>query len=83
MYDNLPRALKTEVLVRTKVEEDEDVLKARQEIVASKKPAELSQIGGFNEFPVPTRLENIFKTLDRQPTAPSRKGRDEGDDKRK
>jgi hypothetical protein len=30
MYDSLPRSLKTEVLVRTKVEADEEVLKKRQ-----------------------------------------------------
>ena len=81
MYDNLPRSLKTELLVRTKVEEDEQVLKKRQEIVAANKPAELAQIGGLSDFPVPTALENIFKGA--PPKPPSRKGRDERDDKRK
>jgi hypothetical protein len=32
MYDSLPRSLKTEVLVRTKVEADEEVLKKRQQV---------------------------------------------------
>ena len=32
-YDALPESLKTEVLVRTKVEEDPEVLKERQETV--------------------------------------------------
>ena len=32
MYDTLPRSLKTEVLVRTKVETDEEVLKKRQQV---------------------------------------------------
>ena len=43
MYSNLPRSLKAECLVRTKVEEDEAVLKERQRVVESTKPAELAQ----------------------------------------
>ncbi len=35
MYDSLPRSLKTEVLVRTKVEADEEVLKKRQQVIES------------------------------------------------
>ena len=81
MYDNLPRSLQQQCLVRTKVEEDEEVLKKRQEIVATKKPAELAQIGGLSDLPVPTALENIFKGG--PPTAPRRKSRDERDGKRK
>ena len=82
MYDNLPRSLtQKQLLVKSKVEEDPDVLKKRQEIVASKKPAELAQIGGFNEIPVPTALENIFKGG--PPTAPRRKSKDDRDGKRK
>ena len=41
IYASLPRSLKKEVLVRSKVEEDPDVLQARQAIVSSKSPAEL------------------------------------------
>ncbi len=72
MYSNLPRSLKTECLVRTKVEEDEEVLKERQKVVESLKPADLSQFHSISDFPVPSALENIF----RKPTAPPRKSKD-------
>ena len=82
MYDNLPRSLtQQQLLVKTKVEEDPEILKKRQDLVATKKPAELAQIGGFNELPVPTALENIFKGG--PPTAPRRKSRGDIDAKRK
>ncbi len=57
IYASLPRSLKKEVLVRSKVEEDEEVLKERQAIVESKSPAELSQIHSFAEVPLPRRVE--------------------------
>jgi len=53
----LPRSLKKEVLVRSKVEEDEEVLKERQAIVRSKTPAELSQIHSFAEVPLPRTID--------------------------
>ena len=82
MYDNLPHSLtQKQLLVKTKVEEDPEVLKKRQDLVATKKPAELAHIGGFNELPVPTALENIFKGG--PPTAPRRKSRDDREGKRK
>ena len=43
MYSNLPRSLKAECLVRTKVEADPEVLKERKQIVESSRPAELAQ----------------------------------------
>jgi len=58
IYASLPRSLtKKEVFVRSKIEEDENVLKERQSIVRSKTPAELSQIHSFAEVPLPTRVE--------------------------
>ena len=50
--------MKQEVLVRTKVEEDEEVLHQRQAIVSSKSPAELSQIHSFAEVPIPRAVES-------------------------
>ena len=58
IYASLPRSLKKEVLVRSKVEEDEDLLKERQAIVSSKSPAELSQIHSFAEVPLPRAVES-------------------------
>ena len=57
IYASLPRSLKKEVLVRSKVEEDPEVLQARQAIVSSKSPAELSQIHSFSEVPIPKEFE--------------------------
>merc|ERR1719347_169401 len=48
MYASLPRSLKDQLIVRTKVEENEEVLQQRQALVESKSPAEL---------PIPSRIE--------------------------
>ena len=58
IYASLPRSLKKEVLVRSKVEEDPAVLQERQAIVSSKSPAELSQIHSFAEVPIPREIES-------------------------
>lgn len=58
IYASLPRSLKKEVLVRSKIEEDENVLKERQAIVSTKTPAELSQIHSFAEVPLPKQIES-------------------------
>jgi hypothetical protein len=57
IYASLPRSLKKEVMVRTKVEEDEGELKRRQNLVETKTPAELSQIHSLAEVPLPRRVE--------------------------
>jgi hypothetical protein len=64
LYASLPRTLKEQVLVRTKVEEDEAVLRERQALVQSRSPAELSQIHGLHDLPLPTRLEHMLHHLD-------------------
>jgi hypothetical protein len=74
MYSNLPRSLKSECLVRTK-EENPEKQKSRKEMIESMKPAELAQLHGLGDFPMPTALENIFKGSDK-PKAPSRKKQD-------
>nr|XP_040577522.1 titin homolog isoform X4 [Lepeophtheirus salmonis] len=56
LYESLPNSLKTEVLVRSKIEEDPEVLKERQELVRSRTPAELSEIHGFDDIPIPSFL---------------------------
>jgi len=63
LYASLPRTLKEQVLVRTKVEEDEAVLRERQTLVQSRSPAELSQIHGLHDLPLPTRLEHLIHHL--------------------
>ncbi len=54
MYDKLPESLKTEMLVRSKEVEDDEVLKQRMEMTKSMSPAQLGEIRGFSDFPVPT-----------------------------
>ena len=44
-------------MVRSKVEEDEEELKRRQNVVETKTPGELSQIHSLSEVPVPRRIE--------------------------
>ena len=64
LYASLPRSLKEQVLVRTKEEEDEAVLRERQALVQSKSPAELAQMHSLHDLPVPARLENWLHQLD-------------------
>lgn len=76
MYSNLPRSFKSEVLVKSKVHDnDEEKITQRRKIVESMKPAELAQINSLGEFPMPSALESIFKSSDR-PKPPSRKKQD-------
>ncbi len=54
LYEKLPDSLKTEVLVRSKVVEDDDVLRDRQELTRSRTPRQLGEIHGLSDFPIPT-----------------------------
>ena len=54
MYEKLPGSLKTELLVRTvEGDVDEKTLAQRQELTRSMSPAQLGQIHGLSDFPVP------------------------------
>merc|ERR1712241_1112040 len=48
---------KDQLIVRTKVEENEEVLAYRQALVESKSPVELSEIHSLAEVPIPSRIE--------------------------
>ena len=61
MYASLPRSLKTEVLVTSRVMVDPEQLQARKELIEAKKPSELSRINGLNDFPIPTRIETLMR----------------------
>ena len=56
-HASLPRSLTDQLIVRTKVEADEEVLAARQALVESKSPVELSEIHSLAELPIPSRIE--------------------------
>lgn len=72
IYATLPKSLKSEVLVRSRVEEPEK-LKFRQEVVQSKSVSELSQMQTLADFPVPSPIEKIMqgKTTIPVPKMPS------------
>ena len=61
IYASLPRSLKSEVLVRARVETPE-VQAERAETVKTKTVAELSQINSLSEFPLPKPIENLIHT---------------------
>ena len=67
MYETLPRSLKTEVLVKSRVMEDPEELERRKELIEAKKPSELSKINGFNDFPIPTRIESLMSKKGNKP----------------
>ena len=49
-----------QLLVNTKLQ-DQEMVRERQELVRTKSPAELSQISGVNDLPIPTPVENLLK----------------------
>ena len=61
MYNTLPRSLKTEVFVASRVIEDPEQLRERQELIKTKTPKELSNITSLDEFPLPTRIETMVR----------------------
>merc|ERR1719336_2867968 len=67
IYASLPRSLKDQLIVRTKVEENEEVLAQRQALVESKSPVELSEIHSLAEVPIPSRIEAWLHGSNMQP----------------
>ena len=61
LYESLPASLKQDLLVKSKIETDEEKLQQRQELTRSKSPAELSEIKSIDDFPIPTFVENLTK----------------------
>ena len=59
LYGKLPSSLKSELLVKT-VEDDPEVTKQRQELCRSMSPAQLGEIRGLGDFPVPDAIENLL-----------------------
>ena len=59
IYATLPKSLKSEVLVRARVENPE-VRQNRYELTQSKSVSELAQVRNLAEFPLPTPIENLI-----------------------
>ena len=60
-YDNVPEHMKVQLLVKTKVEEDPEILQARQELTRTKTPNELGQIHGLDDFPLPQKIDTLMR----------------------
>merc|ERR1719412_1512421 len=72
MYSTLPRSLReTKLVTNVKVEEDEEKLQARQALVESKSPVELSAITSLSDLPIPSK---ITRMMNRPPGAASTPG---------
>ena len=62
LYSTLPRSMReTKLVTNVKVEEDEEVLRARQELVQNRTPAQLSAITSISDLPVPSKLTKMMK----------------------
>ena len=53
--------MKVQLLVKTKVEEDPEILQARQELTRTKTPNELGQIHGLDDFPLPQKIDTLMR----------------------
>ena len=60
IYATLPKSLKSEVLVRARVESPE-VRQNRYELTQSKSVSELAQVRNLAEFPLPTPIEKLIQ----------------------
>ena len=58
MYDKVPEAFKTQLLVKATVE-DPEIQAQRAELIKEKSVNELSQVTSFSEFPVPDTIERL------------------------
>ena len=63
---SVPSSLRSELIVTAKIEDPEIVAK-NKEIIKNKSVSELSQIRGLEEFPIPDKIENLFKNQKPKP----------------
>lgn len=62
IYETLPRSMKEQqLLVKAKIDENQEKVKERQELIRTKSPAELSQISSVTDLPIPAPVENMLK----------------------
>ena len=72
MYERLPQSWREQQLQVRAVEDDQEYTKQNQEAVKSKSVAELSEMTGLSDFPIPEVIENVFGT-NRRPRPVERK----------
>ena len=72
----LPKSWRQQNLITSvRQMEDKDELAMRRELVQSKSPAQLSQMSGLGDFPVPSRIQNIMKKKEKPAQEGSKKRR--------
>ena len=65
--ESMPDSLKSEVLVRSRVE-DPEVQRERAEIAKTRTVSQLSQINSLADIPIPKNVQNIQNILKREKT---------------
>ena len=61
IYATLPKSLKSELHVRSRVE-DPDVQRQRKELTQSKSVSELAQVKSLADFPIPANIEKLIQS---------------------
>jgi hypothetical protein len=51
----------TKLITNTREILDEDEVNRRKELILARSPTQLSEFHGFEDIPVPTRLQNLFQ----------------------
>lgn len=49
------------MLVRSKTSADPEITRSRMELIERKKPAELGEIRGIGDFPLPAQIETLVR----------------------
>ena len=66
LYGTLPRSMReTKLVTNTREIVDAKELEKRQELIRSKTPSELAQIRGFDDIPVPSKIQNVLRSRSR------------------
>ena len=60
IYATLPKSLKSELHVRSRVE-DPEVQRQRKELTQSKSVSELAQVKSLADFPIPANIEKLIQ----------------------
>ena len=75
-YGTLPKSWRQKNLVTAvKENEDPEEVETRRNLVKYNTPAELAQISGLSDIPVPSRITSIFSTTERKKRAEKKAAR--------
>ena len=61
IYSTLPRSLKSEILVKSRVQTVDAIQKSRRDLVESKSVGELSQVNKISDLPIPSPIQNLWQ----------------------